>query len=697
MAVYIGGPGNDEIDGGAGNDFIQGHSGWDTIRGGDGDDTIDGGDFDDLLLGGDGNDAIMGGYGSDSLDGGMGDDSLFGEEAGSGEVGSRDTLVGGAGNDTLLGGGGDDRLIGGSGNDSIDGGSGNDLAAYQGGRANYEIVYNGESGTTTLTDLRSNGDGTDVVVRVEFFEFLDGIWTLDDFIAGRAAPTGGHDSLEGGPGSESLYGGMGNDKLVGNAGADTLEGGDGNDVLVAGPPVGTYMFPYGDMLPIVPNFDVGAERDSLLGGTGDDVFFAGYGDVIDGGSGRDVLFISFGGASSGVVADLRGLHSGILEIGGGTISDIEDVRWIEGTDFGDFLAAAGLMSGAVVFGHGGDDHIVAGYYTDNVYGGSGNDLIDLTGVAYGGSYTYGESGDDTINGGGGYEHLDGGLGNDVLDGGSSEDVLLGGSGSDTIYGGGDADYAEGGDGDDLIYGDYSPLSSASSPYYVRTADTLLGGAGNDTIHGDEFGDELDGGTGNDSLYGGEGGDTMVGGEGVDLLDGGAGLDVVKYGGSVGLYSGVLASTPGTLYVLEPGSAGGSDTLAGVERVHFDDLRFAMDLSGNAGDAVLMVAATLGPEATSSPGWMAVAIQAYDGIATDQAIAEAAAGLHAGLSDTQFVITIYENVIGTLPSEPEKDYFVQALANGTYTRGSLLLAAAESDYNVQSSGLANLVGVWFQPN
>ncbi|HEY0131273.1 MAG TPA: calcium-binding protein, partial [Allosphingosinicella sp.] len=183
---------------------------------------------------------------------------------------------------------------------------------------------------------------------------------------------------------------------------------------------------------------------------------------------------------------------------------------------------------------------------NGIYGGDGDDRIDLTGAGYGPS-AYGEAGDDYIIGGNSYERLDGGegndriegnygydnlyggAGNDIIDGGSFDDNLYGEAGNDTLYGAGDVDTIDGGDGDDIIYGDFSLISSAGGISGGPRFETLRGGAGDDFVSGDEGDDRLYGDDGNDRLYGGTGNDSLTGGAGADRMEGGEGNDT-GYGG-----------------------------------------------------------------------------------------------------------------------------------------------------------------------
>ena len=112
--------------------------------------------------------------------------------------------------------------------------------------------------------------------------------------------------------------------------------------------------------------------------------------------------------------------------------------------------------------------------------------------------TYGENGNDYLEGGAGHDLLIG----DFVSSGNGNDTISGGAGNDTIY-------AK--DGDDLVYGG-------------NDNDLITGLGGNDILYGENGDDNLIGGGGNDSLDGGLNNDTLTGGLGNDTLRGGAGAD-----------------------------------------------------------------------------------------------------------------------------------------------------------------------------
>ncbi|MEO6226024.1 MAG: calcium-binding protein, partial [Sphingomicrobium sp.] len=248
--------------------------------------------------------------------------------------------------------------------------------------------------------------------------------------------------------------------------------------------------------------DTGSETDTVDAGIGDDTIFAGYGDKVDGGDGIDTLLISFQGASGGVHFDAA-LATQV--IGGGLITNIESVQWLQGSNFDDYLSIAGQAYApyASIYGMGGEDTLVGAADTYLLDGGDGDDTI----VAAQGAWTRvdGAAGDDTIyaswiaHGGDGNDTIFattgaqaivyGDAGDDVITGSTGPDQLIGGSGADTIFGG---------DGNDLIYSSDGTMETIGIGTTGLEHDQLNGGAGNDWLWAG-YGDDVDGGSGTDHL------------------------------------------------------------------------------------------------------------------------------------------------------------------------------------------------------
>ena len=202
-------------------------------------------------------------------------------------------------------------------------------------------------------------------------------------------------TLTGTPGNDTLNGGDGNDELSGQAGSDTIAGGGGNDRIYSATVSPAFITPYYERRGETPVLDTGSEIDVLSGDVGNDWLFAGYGDIVDGGTGNDVLYISFKGATAGVTADFVPMRWGVanFSIGATTLTGIEEIGWLEGSAFDDYLST----SQGPISGGGGNDHVVGGYFGGSFFGGDGDDLIDTTNTFYGGAL-WGDQGDDTLIG-----------------------------------------------------------------------------------------------------------------------------------------------------------------------------------------------------------------------------------------------------------------------------------------------------------
>jgi Ca2+-binding RTX toxin-like protein len=296
--------------------------------------------------------------------------------------------------------------------------------------------------------------------------------------------TGGseNDSANGWGGDDRLTGNGGNDSLAGFVGLDRLDGGEGDDRLfgLQWSPLPAY-YGYADVSAILtrPFLDIGAEADTLLGGGGDDRLFAGYGDDVDGGddgTAGDYLYIGFQGATAGIAFDFRLAEQ---TIGGGTIRNVENLGWLEGSNHADDIYAAGLDDSSSettsVFGLDGDDIIrdSAGSFVV-MDGGGGNDILYAHRQASGGeghdrielqpgfqAVAFGEAGNDDITANDSGASISGGAGADVLRGGAGHDLLVAGEfellGLFAEYDrGSERDVVSGGDGYDVIsigYGD----------------------------------------------------------------------------------------------------------------------------------------------------------------------------------------------------------------------------------------------------
>jgi Ca2+-binding RTX toxin-like protein len=200
-----------------------------------------------------------------------------------------DHVVGSGDDGVIFGSEGDDRIMAGAGNDVVFAGLGSD------------VVFGGEG-----NDQLSGGEGDDLVIGD----------AGDDIVLGEA----GNDVVDGSDGHDVVAGGTGDDTVAGGAGDDLLSGGEGDDQL----------------------FD-GAGSDTVMGDAGDDVIHVatdGEADVLNGGEGTDVLDLS--DATLDITVDLRTGEVTSIEVGDDTISDFETVIGGSGDDV--FLVGGQPMS-----------------------------------------------------------------------------------------------------------------------------------------------------------------------------------------------------------------------------------------------------------------------------------------------------------------------------------------------------------------
>lgn len=478
--------------------------------------------------------------------------------------------------------------------------------------------------------------------------------------------------FKGGNGRDDYTGTAEGDFISGGGGADTLTGGAGDDYIASSdraPSFGEY---FGRAI----SLDTGTERDTLSGGSGNDHFYAGYGDNVDGGTYENYgnyLSISFMGATAGVTADFS---QDVVSVGGGTIRNIQNLTWVQGSDFGDTINAADHSTGytefSKVFGMGGDDQLRAGYYTALIDGGNGNDIVDGR-ASYYLSEVLGGNGNDTL-----YTNV------------NTFAAADGGAGADTIYAHGKIN---GGTGDDKIY--------VQESYY---AGGVFGDAGDDRIEASAFGTEMAGGTGADVLVGKEGADTIFTGEadftvllsedngaekdqvtagggndritaGIgDDVDGGDGTDSLRLtlgGASSGLtfsISDILAGT-GTFL---GATIRGIETLRSVNAsAHADKITVTGDIG-----ALEIVHAAAGNDTFVSTG---AAVQLYGDAGRDRLLATGSGGFFDGGEGSD--IAVYANAKAGVNVRMSESY------DGGLLGGVSLLANVEA---VNGSGFSDTI-------
>jgi len=306
---------------------------------------------------------------------------------------------------------------------------------------------------------------------------------------------GGNDTIYGRDGADILYGGNGSDMLVGENGDDHLLGGDGDDYLCDGAGKNLLLGGNGiDTLEVYGGVNTvagGGGNDSLLLRDGENTINFGRGDGFDsvsmevshwqniddaivfgaGISPEDLSIQVTNGevGSGGYGGDYGGSYGGRVQLAIGIgndegmliegVSDSNGYGGDYGGDYGGTLTISDLSIRRFVFADGreltldeilslADDGVIGEQYgssedafllgsvaSDTIYGGWGNERID---VRDNDDYLDGGYGDDALSAGSGRDRVNGGDGSDVLAGGKGADTLSGGYGSDVyVYNRGD--------------------------------------------------------------------------------------------------------------------------------------------------------------------------------------------------------------------------------------------------------------------
>ncbi|MFC2970848.1 calcium-binding protein [Azotobacter bryophylli] len=353
--VFVGGAGDDVMDGGEGLfdtvdyssgsakkvtvDLVAGTAkgeGNDTlinienVIGSKGSDSITGSASDNMLDGGNGNDKLVGNGGNDTLYGGAGNDSIvagFGNDYIDAGVGN-DNINAGDGDNDIYAGVGNDRIVAGLGNDYIDAGVGNDnIAAGDGDNEIYAGAGNDRVVSGAGEDLIHADDGNDNVT------------------AGA-----GDDTVYAGAGNDRVTGDAGNDWLYGEAGKDNLIGGDGDDIL-----------------------DGGSDADNLSGGLGNDTYYV---DTL-----KDRVVEKAGEGEDTVVSSFSYSLAKLANVENLTLSGDADIN---ATGNASDNVLVGNSGDNVLDGLAGNDILVGGLGADTLIGGAGNDTFVFDNLGVGG-------------------------------------------------------------------------------------------------------------------------------------------------------------------------------------------------------------------------------------------------------------------------------------------------------------------------
>ena len=329
----------------------------------------------------------------------------------------------------------------------------------------------------------------------------------------------------------------GDDIINGLAGMDLIRGGTGNDLI-----------------------NGGTGRDRLFGDVGDDVFDLGLlpvNDVANGGTGLDLVVIHYDG-----VAD-PGTGNPVQ-----VVAHFSTLAWVTAVNG---TAGAALSNFERL-------QIDTGDANDNLWGGSGDDVISAAG------------GNDILRGGGGNDRIPDTWGVYDADGGDGIDTLVvsGTNAKDPDAGlefkvfpivllPGTIAVGTSTSGSFINFENYVVTGTSNNDFVVffEGDDRAFGGQGRDEVTGGGGNDYRDGGLGGDSLYGGRGDDTLHTGELTSTTAAQADDRLFGFEGNDLLYAdtsaqgGTLRSYAGAVF----------DGGAGNDTLQIQDLVATIDLTG----------------------------------------------------------------------------------------------------------------------
>lgn len=229
-------------------------------------------------------------------------------------------------------------------------------------------------------------------------------------------------------------------------------------------------------------------------------------------------------------------------------------------------------------------------------------------------------------------------------------------------------------------------------------DTLKGSSFNDILTGKAGDDTLQGNAGNDVLFGDSGHDTLFGGIGDDMLSGGEGFDTAYYSGKMSNFKINLRSNQ----VQDLRGNEGNDLLSSIESLHFSDfnvnlMTHSMFDSIPASTAKSLVELYLAffqriPDAEGLSYWIdeIKAGKSINKIA--EAFYEAGVmyssltGFKADMSNTDFINTIYKNVLGRSQGADEGGlkYWNAELSTGRTSRGDLVVSILNAAHSFKGN-------------
>jgi serralysin len=182
--------------------------------------------------------------------------------------------------------------------------------------------------------------------------------------------------------------------------------------------------------------------------------------------------------------------------------------------------------------------------------------------------------------------------------------------------------------------------------------------------------------------------TYIGGN--DIVDGQDGIDTVRFWNTKVEFISAYDINTGYWNLQARNNLSGSIELRKIERLVFSDTALALDTgqTQNASITAKILGAVFGKESVKNKAYVGVGLNFLDTGWTYDNLAALALDAAGAKTNDQIVSLLWTNVIGTKPTEADKQPYIALLENGM-TAGALTRLAADSSFNTTN---INLIGL-----
>jgi len=192
------------------------------------------------------------------------------------------------------------------------------------------------------------------------------------------------------------------------------------------------------------------------------------------------------------------------------------------------------------------------------------------------------------------------------------------------------------------------------------------------------------------LTGTDGFDELTATTDYGLIDGGVGIDLVNFSNNFASYDFSLDGD-GRIVVTDQAANDHRYILNNIERLSFKDRAFALESDTNSEISVVAIVTAFGVGYVDA--YMSPALDIVDtGMSLTQVFDLIVNANYMPAENGVFLDQVYYNLFGVTPDQATHDQYTALLDNGTFTKSSLLLAAAEYTEQIIVEKAINLTGV-----